>query len=206
MDNKIFCIGCNKTGTTSLQKSFSDLSFNVGNQYQAELLINEYMRGNFDAIIKYCESAQVFQDFPFSMPNTFKHLDKAYPNSKFILSIRDNPEQWYNSLIKFHSKLFGNGKVPTKEDLMNVKYVFKGWMWKFNRLFDGLPENDPYNKEILMNHYQKYNEEVIKYFKDRPNDLLIINLSDKNAYKKFCSFLDISSPFNDFPWENKTII
>ena len=164
------------------------------------------MRGNFDAIIKYCESAQVFQDFPFSMPNTFKHLDKAYPNSKFILSIRDNPEQWYNSLIKFHSKLFGNGKVPTKEDLMNVKYVFKGWMWKFNRLFDGLPENDPYNKEILMNHYQKYNEEVIKYFKDRPNDLLIINLSDKNAYKKFCSFLDISSPFNDFPWENKTII
>ncbi|MFA9556921.1 sulfotransferase [Evansella sp. AB-rgal1] len=206
MKNKIFCIGFNKTGTTSLKKAFDNLGFNVGNQHYAELLMNEYLSGNFDAIIKYCKSAQVFQDFPFSVPNTYKYLDDAYPDSKFILTIRDSPEQWYNSLVRYHSILFGNGKVPTKENLMDTRYVFPGWMWKYNRIFYGLPENDPYNKGILMNHYQKYIEGVKQYFKDRPNDILIINLSEKEAYKKFCSFLNISSPFNEFPWENKTKI
>ncbi|MFS1512932.1 sulfotransferase family protein [Chengkuizengella sp. SCS-71B] len=202
---KIFCIGRNKTGTTSLQKAFRDLGYTVGNQQKAELLMDDYIyRKNFDSIINYCKTADVFQDIPFSLPETYKHLDKAYPDSKFILSIRDNSEQWYSSITRFHAKLFGKGKIPTIEVLKNARYLYKGYIWKIFKEVYGASENDPYNKEVLIKNYEKHNREIINYFKYRPNDLLVINLSQPNSYKKFCEFLNIKSPYNKFPWENKT--
>lgn len=201
---KTFCIGRNKTGTTSLKKAFEDLEYVVGNQRKAERLVQAYKNNDFDAIITYCKTARVFQDFPFSYPETYKHLDTAYPNSKFILTVRNDPEQWYNSLTKFHGKRFGNGAIPNKMDLQNADYIWKGWMWECNRLIYKTPENDVYNKEILIKNYNDYNTSVIDYFKNRPDDLLIINIAKEGAYKKFCKFLNLKSDIMDFPWENKT--
>ena len=116
---KFFCIGRNKTGTTSLKRAFEDLGYPVGNQRKAEILAGKYyFEEKFQPIVDYCKTAQVFQDVPFSYPETYKHLDKAYPGSKFILTLRDSPEQWYRSITRFHAKMFGKeGRVPTVEDL-----------------------------------------------------------------------------------------
>lgn len=202
---KYFCIGNNKTGTTSLEKAFNDLGFMVGNQRKAELLVEDYFNNDFKRIINYCKTAEVFQDIPFGMPDTYKFLDDAYPNSKFILTIRDDAEQWYNSITKFHAKLFGAGKTPTWDDLKNAKYVYQGWMYEVMSKRYNLSELDnPYSKEKLIFQYEKYNQEVINYFINRPKDLLVINLSDKDAYAKFCEFIGVESKGNSFPWENKT--
>lgn len=202
---KYFCIGRNKTGTTSLEKAFKDLGFIVGKQREAELLSNKYyFNDNFDPIIKYCRTAQVFQDVPFSWPNTYKHLDKAYPGSKFILTVRDNPEQWYNSVTKFHAKLFGkDGNIPTAEDLKKAEYIKKGAVYNVVKLYN-TPDSDPYNKETFIAHYENYNNEVLDYFKNRPDDLLVINISKTDDYKKFVKFINVESPDTKFPWENKT--
>lgn len=91
---KIFCVGRNKTGTTSLQHALLDLGISVGDQRAAEeLACRDYHRGEFAGIIAYCRTAQAFQDTPFSYPHTYRHVDAAYPGSRFILSIRDDPEQ-----------------------------------------------------------------------------------------------------------------
>lgn len=202
---KYFCIGQNKTGTTSLKKSFEDLGFIVGDQRAGESLLPYYRNGNWEKIISYCRTAQVFQDFPFSYPETFKHTDAAFPGSKFILSIRDNPEQWYNSMVRFHSKLWGlGGRIPTKEDLQEAVYLWKGRPWEARKLRYQVPDDDPYNKEIMINAYNEYNNEVIEYFRERPGDLLIINVSQGGEYKRFCNFLGVHSPNTSFPWENKT--
>jgi hypothetical protein len=204
-NTKYFCIGSNKTGTTSIEKAFKELGFVVGNQRKAELLMNDYFENNFYNIIKYCKSAEVFQDVPFSCTNTFKYIDAAYPNSKFILTVRDSPDQWYKSLTSFHAKLFGQGNIPNWEDLKNTAYVYKGWTYNFIQKCYGLTDSDnPYDKIILTQHYEKRNQEIINYFKDRPNDLLVINLSEPDAYKNFCDFIGIKSSKNNFPWENKT--
>lgn len=203
-NTKIFCIGRNKTGTTSLKKAFEDLGYIVGNQREAELLSTDYFNNDFERIIKYCNSAEVFQDIPFSYPETYKILDKAFPGSKFILSVRDDENQWYNSVTNFHARLFGKGQVPTSEDLKKATYVHEGWMWyNISNLYK-TTEQDPYHKETLINHYLKHNQDILEYFKGRESDLLVINLSEKNSYEKFCSFLGIKSPFTDFPWANKT--
>lgn len=105
---KFFCIGRNKTGTTSLMKAFEDLGFIVGDQHAAEVLYDQYFfKNEFEPIVAYCKSAEVFQDVPFSYLNTLRHIDKAYPGSKFILTVRDDAEQWYRSITRFHAKSFG---------------------------------------------------------------------------------------------------
>lgn len=200
---KIFCIGRNKTGTTSLAAEFKELGFPVGHQRTAEKLIDYYIAKDFQPIIDYCRSAQVFQDAPFSWPDTYRYLDAAYPGSLFILSIRDNAEQWYRSLTKFHSKLFGKGNIPTAQHLREAQYIHQGFMWKANRAVFNTPEHDPYNKEMLLEHYDTYNREVVDYFKDR-NNLLVLNLQDRDAYGKFCKFIGIPQQKETFPWKNKT--
>lgn len=202
---KYFCIGRNKTGTTSLKQAFEDLGFPVGNQRKAEILASKYyFEGNFKPIIDYCKTAQIFQDVPFSYPDTYKYLDQAYPGSKFILSVRDDAEQWYQSITRFHAKKFGkNGCIPTTDDLKNATYIRQGFMYNVVRLH-GTPDDDPYNKEIMIAHYERHNNDVIAYFKNRPDDLLVINLSDKSAYQQFVHFLGIDSPYDDFPWKNRT--
>jgi len=201
---KIFCIGQNKTGTTSLKKTFLDLRFIVGNQRKAERLAKYYLENNFVPIIDYCETAQVFQDFPFSYPETYKYLDKAFPGAKFILTIRDTPDQWYNSLVSFHSKMFGKGNIPSKVDLIHAGYVWRGWAWQVFSFLYKTPDNDLYNKDILIRAYERYNKDIISYFKERPNDLLVINLSEEGSYQTLMNFLGINSIKDSFPWENKT--
>lgn len=204
-NTKYFCIGSNKTGTTSIEKAFKELGFVVGNQRNAELLMNDYFENNFSNIIKYCKSAEVFQDVPFSCPNTFKYIDNVFPNSKYILTLRDSSDQWYNSLTKFHAKVFNNGITPTWEVLKNTKYVHKGWIYNNIKNLYNLDENDnPYEKKKLVDVYEKHNQNVVDYFKNRPYDLLIINLSDKDAYLKFCNFIGVEAQKTSFPWENKT--
>jgi hypothetical protein len=177
----------------------------VGNQRQAELLQHQWAKRNFKPIIDYCKTAEFFQDVPFSKPFTFIVLDQAFPKSKFILTLRDSPEQWYNSITKFHANLWGkDGRIPTKEDLQNATYIYKGRPWEMNRLSYSTTENNPYQKDILIQSYIDYNNSVIEYFRHRPYDLLILNVAEQGAYRKLCQFLNKPITNEEFPWANKT--
>lgn len=182
-----------------------ELGFTVGNQRTAEKLVDDWAKRDFSRLIKYCRTAQFFQDAPFSYDFTYIALDQAFKDSKFILTVRDTPEQWYESVIRFQTKRYGkNGKIPTKEDLMEATYIYKGRPWHINRLVSNTPEDDPYNKEILMKRYVTHNEEVKKYFRNRPDDLLVLNVADENAYHDLCEFLNIEKKRDTFPWKNRT--
>ena len=177
----------------------------IGNQRKAELLTPDYFEKNYQPLLDYCKTAEVFQDVPFSFLDTYRLLDQHFPNSKFILSVRDSSEQWYQSLTKFHAKRFGNGNEPTWRDLKNADYVFKGWTYDIFLNEYNLNESDnPYNKEKLISYYENRNRDIIDYFKNRSNDLLVINLSEPSAYQKFCQFINVKSNKNNFPWANKT--
>lgn len=204
---KYFCIGCNKTGTTSLAKAFREFDFIVGNQSEAELLSNDHFSEKTDSIINYCMYAEVFQDVPFSLPLAYEYLDKAYPNSKFILTIRDNPDQWYNSLVNFHSKIYCSGdSMPTWSMIKRSNYVRKNWSFEIHKKMFSLSEQDnPYDYGKLTNLYTRHIYSVKKYFKNRPEDLLIINLKDKTSFDQFKKFIRVKSEINQFPWENKTL-
>ncbi len=202
---KIFCIGLNKTGTTSLEAALKELGFIMGNQRRGELLLEEWKNRDFKKLFKLCRTAQAFQDAPFSYPDTYKYLDKEFPGSKFILTLRDSDEQWYNSITRFHSKIWADGKrIPTKEDLMNATYRYKGKPWEGNRALFNTPEDEPYKKDVLLEYYNKHNEDVLSFFKGREGDLLVLNVADDTAYNKLCEFIGEKPLREGFPWKNKT--
>ncbi|MBU1013203.1 MAG: hypothetical protein KKG99_09360 [Bacteroidetes bacterium] len=201
---KFFCIGNNKTGTTSMAELFRQIGLRVGPQRPAELLLKDWIRGDYRRIIRYVKyNGEAFQDIPFSLPNTFKIMDKEFPDSKFILTIRNSPDEWYISLTSFHSKLFGNGQIPTKEQLQIAEYVYPGWMWERTQIWE-TPENDIYNKEIMKKKYIDYNSSVIDYFKDRPGKLLVINVQEPDAAIKVCNFIGSEKIIHKMPWKNKS--
>ena len=201
---KVFCIGFNKTGTTSVRVAFEELGYMVGNQPVAEGFITDWARRDFSRIIDYCNTADAFQDIPFSLPDTYQSLDAAFPGSKFILTVRTNAEMWYRSLTSFHSSLFGGGKIPTEDDLARATYRFQGWALLAMRAIAAFPDGDPYNKECLIQSYESHNARVQAYFRHRPADLLTIDLATEGSFQQFCDFLGKSPQDRCFPWVNRT--
>lgn len=56
--------------------------------------------------------------------------------------------------------------------------------------------------DVILNEYEERNNEIIKYFKDKPNQLLIFNIVNGEGWKELCKFLDKKIPNVPFPHEN----
>jgi hypothetical protein len=201
---KVFIIGRNKTGTTSIKHALHELGLVVAHQPAAERLLPAYEARDWERIVRYCRHGQAFQDFPFSYPETFKHIDAAFPGSLFVLSVRDSAEQWYESVTRFHAKRFGYGRIPTAEQLKRVTYRgIGGYLWRANRALYRSPENDPYHKPSLIRSYEEHNRSVREHFADR-GDLLVVNVAEPGAYIRFCEFLGERPVRETFLWRNRT--
>jgi len=184
-ERKVFCIGRNKTGTTSIKKALSDLGYRVGNQRRAERLVRHYRDREFGPIIEYCHTAEAFQDVPFSWPHTYVVLDQTFPNSKFVLTVRDSDE-WYASYIRHQKQVLDTEGVPSPQDLKKHGYVRKGWLYDA-KIWQGHPEEKFYDEGFLKERFQRYNQNVKDYFRFKEN-LLVIDVSSPEAYQKLCSF------------------
>lgn len=198
---KIFCIGLNKTGTTSFHRALHREGMKLGDQVVAERLLSHYMEGDFEPIVRYCKTARAFQDAPFSFPDTYRHLYRAFPDAKFILTLRNSADQWYESLLRFTAQRMG--KVPTLADLSESTYCRKGWMYDVHRtLYGEGVEFD--NKIVKLEAYNRHAADVQHFFQDKPGRLLVLNMAEKGSFRSFCDFLEIRSTYSDFPWANKT--
>ena len=52
--------------------------------------------------------------------------------------------------------------------------------------------------------YAQHNTDIIAHFKDRPNDLLVLDLTKGDTWQPLCDFLEVSIPNLPFPKENVT--
>ena len=204
---KVFCVGFNKTGTTSIEEALREFGYRLGNQAAAEMLLADWYKRDFDRLIRFCQTAEAFQDIPFSLPGTYRVLDEAFPVAKFILTLRDSKEEWFQSLVKFHTKLFSSDKdrPPTAEDLGNAHYRYQGFGLDAMKMVYNYPTVELYDFEYYTTLYEEHNNHVAEYFNNRSGKLLILNVSDPLAYQKLAAFLNITvSGKGRFPWKNKT--
>lgn len=172
-----------------MNRAMNELGFVVGKQSEAEKLLHHWANRNFDPIIDYCKSAIFFQDIPFSLPYTFMAMDNAFKNSKFILTVRDDSDQWYTSIKEFD-------RVEREYRNRRAGYA-KPVVW-------GTTEEDILNKEVLIRMYEDHIKTVKDYFRYRKEDLLILNIAEEGAYQKLCTFLDINEKRGHFQWINRT--
>jgi tetratricopeptide (TPR) repeat protein len=201
---KVFCIGRNKTGTTSLAEALVSLGLKVGLQARGEVLSRDLAQRDFKRIFELCRTADAFQDVPFSRTETFRALDAQFPGSKFILTVRDSAEQWYESLISFHTKIVNKGRLPTADDLKAFNYRYPGFLWEAAKANYGIDETSLYDRTIYIAHYENHNRQVVDHFKDRPGDLLVLNVAEAKAMSALCAFLGVEHDGRPMPHRNKT--
>ncbi len=205
---KIFCIGYNKTGSTSLYHAIKRLGFrgDLSTMNEGEFLMQNVKEGDLKSVIDWIEKwndVELFKDVPFSIPHVWKSLYQKYPDAIYILSERDSSEQWYNSIYKFHKLGFGFSDKPSWDDVKERGYGYiredrsGGFLYDYMSYTYG-KDSLPYDKDKLISSYETHNKEVKEFFKDKDN-FISINVSTDNDYLNLCSFLGKEPKGNSFP-------
>jgi len=170
--NKIFGIGLPKTGTSSLNESLKILGFRSRhNPLDLRALsynygVYQYARDDWDALTNFGE-------------HFYPQLDRNYPQSKFILTIRDK-DAWLSSAGKWFSRPQENPPIDDKcclETFGCVRFQYE----RFSYVYD------------------LHRKNAEGYFRNRPGDLLILDCSRSDAWRKLCEHLGQPVPDRPFP-------
>lgn len=173
---KVFGVGFHKTGTTTLNAVLKELGYNVcSNRLE---LASDLLEEDYSKVDKLFEQYDAFEDNPW--PLLYQYFDKQFPDSKYILTIRDE-DKWWNSVLNH----FGEHKS-----------LMRKWIYGV--------ESPLGNEELFRNKFREHNSAVRAYFKNRPNCLLEIDWSKSGgSWGEVCSFLGQAEPKTPFPHKNK---
>jgi hypothetical protein len=130
-------------------------------------------------------------DFDAALPGVsaalYEDLDAAFPGSKFILTLRD-VEGWLKSIERDMGRKVGvqRERSEDRETLLKLKYG--------TAVFD---------KDKFRKGFHDHEAQVKKYFENRPDDLLVLNITTSAGWEPLCSFLGLPVPELPFPFANK---
>lgn len=214
--NKIFCVGFNKTGTTTLESVLRLYGYSLPNQHQQEIrLTKSAFSTDYRELFAFCSQYDAFQDLPFSQGLTYVAADALFPDSKFILTER-HPDEWFQSMCRFHQKTFAIDDVTNMTEqalLEKASYLYPGYTHENKKrilsAFDGTDQkvlwDKLYDYEFYTSMYLRRNEEIKRYFLNAPQKLLIIDITLEETTEKVCQFLNIPSDLIvKMPHQNKT--
>jgi len=171
---KVFGIGFHKTATTSLANALYTLGYNVTGYFGVN--DPDISRNAYKRAFNLAERFDAVQDTPW--PVLYKDLDIRFPGSKFILTVRPS-NRWIRSVVKH----FKNHYIPAHEWIYGVESALG-------------------NEEIYIRRYETHNREVLKYFKGRPQDLLVMDITKGDGWGILCPFLGEEIPPFAFPAQN----
>ncbi|MBI1337178.1 MAG: hypothetical protein GC164_09475 [Phycisphaera sp.] len=168
---KIFAIGFQKTGTTSLGAALELLGYDVCGY--VSVCGPDFDRHIRKVALAVADEYDAFQDNPWAL--LYRELDERHPGSKFILTLRDE-QSWLRSVLKHF------GSEPSD---------MQKWIYGY-----ASPKG---HEEAYLNRYRAHNARVLEYFARRPDDLIVMKLTRGEGWEKLCPFLGCQTPQCDFP-------
>lgn len=174
---KIFGVGLPKTGTTSLTAALEILGFRAAHCIPAL----PWQRGDFEEDL--LKEWDAVTDTP--VPIYFPALDLRYPGSKFILTVRES-SPWLASICRHQQGTLTES--PADRARAMVRLLTYG-MESFN---------EPRYRYLQETH----DRNVRWYFRDRPQDLIELDICNGEGWGKLCAFLGRPVPSVPFPHEN----
>jgi hypothetical protein len=175
---KIFGIGLNKTGTKTLGECLRQ--FGCRHTTFDLMDLRNFKRGNLALLLEKMNHFDSGEDWPW--PLMVETLDEAFPEAKFILTIRKTPEIWFTSLCK-HAEKTG----PTEGRVLVYGYAMP-------HLY----------RQQHLDFYNRHNQTVMKYFQERPDKLLVVCWEKGDGWAELCGFLGRPQPAMPFPHVNKS--
>ncbi len=200
---KVFGLGFSKSGTTSLETSLETLGYKVcrghwQNSYTFYLQAL-WIHRDYNEIFRLVNYWDAFADTPWGGTTLYEELYERLPDSKFILTVRDD-EEWYNSLEKLLTMFDLNLETAFDSYHSNGMY---GSHYFFSHVFgiDTLAGN----KQKIIDHYHNYNLAVIDFFAKRNVELLVMDFAKGDGWEKLCPFLGKPIPPIPFPHQNQSV-
>lgn len=167
-EQKIFIIGLPRTATTSVCAAMLELGFKTAHTAYTNQSMND---------------AQVIADTPVFCD--YQLLDKTYPNAKFIYLQRDSTV-WLPSIRQLLIRMYKN--------LQRTDGGFNPTLKRcYNDIFSPLTLENIEKDDFLQSCYDRHQQGINEYFKGREQDLLQINVSDKNSFDSLLAFLEIDT-------------
>ena len=163
----IYCIGLSRTGTTSFSDYMKMLGYNILHYPNETQLFGGFGDGA--------------SDIPVVLH--YKKLDKMFPNSKFIYTVRDN---WIDAVEPYF--LRKKGRVNQASSQLEIRRKVYG--------------DIDWNRDTYAEAYERHDTDVRNYFSDRPNDFLELNIIGGDSTSKLTDFLGIETNYRTFPKSN----
>lgn len=208
----LVCIGLNKTGTTSLRDSLTKQGFSLCDEnYGHQFMIQDFHNGNIYTSLSFLESPKfnLYEDLPFSLTKFYQKIYDYRPQDYYILTLRDNVDQWVDSVIRYYYKDLGfiDNKKDNKLYIIQYpsirrKIITKNYLTL--QMYDwGITSTvDLENK--LRDVYNRHTNNVFNFFDSKINSKFIsIHVSKKDELLRLSKYVDFNTTENDFLWVNK---
>jgi hypothetical protein len=190
---KIFGIGLSRTGTTSLTEALRTLGYKACHfplDDFSRRQITDFLRDPSEFLrLSVLSQLDALTDTPICC--TYQALDRAYPGSRFVLTTRDKAS-WVASC-----KAYWPDKL--KPILERASLDISAYVHLINRTVYGA---EAFDSELFSQAYDSYLASVQHYFRDRPEDLLVLDICRGDGWSKLCEFLQVAEPDAAFPHEN----
>ena len=178
---KVFCIGLQKTGTTTFQKCMETLGYDhKGNSPE---IFSEWLRNNKSAVFDIIEKYDSFDDVPYFV--LYREIFARYgARARYVLTLRSSPEIWLESM-KAHA------------------LQSRPWTSNFDNIY-GHPYPHGYENKFL-HFYTAHVEGVRQFFRDQGAQDSLCELCWENGdgWGKLCAFLGKPPPNVPFPHSRK---
>jgi hypothetical protein len=90
------------------------------------------------------------------------------------------------------------------EDLKACDYRGAGWFWRAHVQIFGVDESTLYQQGHYVKRYESHCESVVHYFRNRPDDLLVLNLGQHGAMATLAGFLGVEGKTTSMPHLNSS--
>lgn len=175
---KVYGIGLSRTGTTSLNKALEILGYNAFHFPHFDSFWGHIrIRGKF---LDY----DALTDLPVAIK--YRELDRRFPGAKFVLTVRET-EAWLSSCERYPA--FSVDSRPSQRP-------------KFRALRQKIYGCDCFDRALFAQTSQRHYSQVVEYFRNRPQDLLILDIAKGEGWEKLCPFLGKPVPTSPFPRTN----
>jgi len=183
---KVFCVGMFKTGTTSFGEAMRVLGYRAHAHF-IPLLDN--LSGYFDLdprqflpfekrIRGIADEFDALADAPWMY--LYRELDHWYPNSLFVLTLRKDAATVARS----------------DRDWWDTQGLMPRWLAEVG---------SPPTAAMFIERYERHNENVRRYFRDKPRQLLEICWEQEpRSWQRLCEFVGAAVPAAPFPHANRS--
>jgi len=212
---QIICAGFQKTGTKSLSRALQKFNYKVYDAGETYTFMREtwiqFFQGHIgieEVCAKYDqEGVDVVVDGPANY--FWEEMAQYWPKAKVILTVRDNEDKWYRSLVTFYEgTVKWCGKLAYIGNISPYGYRTEKYLtMPYHRLVFGSTNFHPLTQDFSNRNneflYKRKYREHNSYVKNRCDSERLLVFNVKEGWKPLCAFLNRSVPSDSFPFRNK---